>query len=74
MQKIAWALVIVGSAVLLGYAGYYSIDAFFRASDVPIAVKIAAPVAVFGVIMLAAMIVRDRLAEKDKEDFRKDDK
>ena len=74
MQKIAWALVIVGSAVLLGYAAYYSIDAFFGASDVPIAVKIAAPVAVLGVIMLIAIVIKERMAVMDKEDFRKDDK
>jgi hypothetical protein len=73
MQKVAWALVIAGSLVLLGYAGYYSIDAFFSASDVPIAVKIAAPVAVLGVIMLAALVIKDRITEKSKEDFRKVD-
>lgn len=73
MQKIAWALVIAGSLVLLGYAGYYSIDAFFGAPDVPIAVKISVPVVVLGVVMLVAIVIKERMAAKSKEDFRKDD-
>jgi hypothetical protein len=74
MQKVAWALVIVGSAVLLGYVGYYAIDAFFGDSDVPIAVKVATPVAVLGVVMLVAIVAKERMAARGKEDFRKDDK
>ena len=49
--------------------GILSINAFFSAPDVPIAIKIAVPVVVLEVGMLLAMVIKDRMAEKSKEAF-----
>ena len=43
---------IVGSLVVVGYGAYYSIDAFFGEPDIPIAIKIATPTIVVGVVLL----------------------
>lgn len=74
MKMLAWVLVIGGSIVLFGYGTYFSIKDFFSEPDIPIAVKIATPAVIVGVLMLLAAVLKDRLRERKAEVFRKDDR
>lgn len=73
MERIAWALVLIGALVIVGYLAFYSFDEFFKESGIPIPVKAAVPVALVGTMILIAMSLRDRILARRNEDFRKDD-
>lgn len=74
MERIAWISVAAGTLILLLYAAYYSFDELFDNPGAPTPVKIAVPVLLAGVAVLAMVIIKDRIVALRKEDFRKDDK
>ena len=74
VKQIAWVLVIAGSLVVLGFGAYYSIKDFFSEPDIPIAVKVAIPTVIIGLVLLNIAVLKDRLRERKAEDFRKVDR
>ncbi len=74
MERIAWISVVVGTLILLVYAVYYSFNELFNNAGVPAPVKIAVPILLCGVVALALVIVKERIAGLRKENFRRDDK
>ena len=73
MEQIAWALMSISALMLLGYSVYYSFDELFKESGIPTPVKVAIPVVLPGAIILLLVSLRDRVAARRKEDFRKDE-
>lgn len=74
MERIAWISVAAGALILLVYATYYSFNELFNNSGVPVPVKIAVPILLGGIVVLALVSVKDRISGLRKENFRRDDK
>ena len=62
-------LIIVSGLVLAGYGGYFFAQEFFDSPDVPVAIKIAVPAMVVGIVILAAIAIADRWRSRKKETF-----
>ena len=76
MKLLIWtgaALALVGGGVLLGYSVYNFGEEFFGTDGVPIAVLFALPVALAGLVLLAATVVIQRLRDRAEEDFKEMD-
>jgi|SaaInl4_135m_RNA_FD_contig_31_1317017_length_843_multi_9_in_0_out_0_3 hypothetical protein len=72
MKPLIWtgaALAVLGGGVLLGYSAYNFGEQFFGADDVPVALLFALPVALTGLVILAASVLIERLRERAEEDF-----
>ena len=65
MQKVGWALLIAGGAVVAGYWAYYVILEVFE--SVPPLLRAAVLGIAVGLVMLFGAAVRDRLSERKNE-------
>lgn len=68
MQKVAFTFIIIGALVMIGYA----CKDFFTATDIALAIRIAAGAVGLGLILLLASIGRERYvkSKKEEEDFK----
>ena len=70
MVKFGSALLLVGIAVLGGYAFFLILRALFSAwASVPIILQVGVPAVLAGLGLLMAVVVRDRLREHRRESF-----
>ncbi len=70
MTRVGAALLLVGIAVLGGYAFFLILRALFSAwASVPIILQIGVPTVLAGFGLLMAAVVRDRLREYRRERF-----
>ena len=66
MLKVGWILFIGGLVVVAGYVIYL----FVTDPDIPIAIRIGAPSAVVGVVLLIMGVGRERYRSAKKESFK----
>ncbi|MBI2873028.1 MAG: hypothetical protein HYY00_07575 [Chloroflexi bacterium] len=69
MLRLGAALAIAGVGALAGYVLYYFLRLIYTARDVPLVIKAAVPVALLGVLLVLAALVRERLRSRRKEHF-----
>lgn len=62
-------LTVASTLVLISYGLYYFAQAFFTARDIPIAIRVAVPVAAVGVFVLLGVVIADRMRRKRFEQF-----
>ncbi len=67
---IGGILVLAGALVLLGYGVYYFSQEFFGAEDVPLAIQVALPAIVVGVVVLVVAVLLERLRGGKGEEFK----
>ena len=70
MRKLGFILMIAGLVVVLGYSIYY----FVIVSDIPLAIRVAVPAMLLGLILLLVSVVRERLEASKKETFKEIEK
>ncbi len=64
---IGGILFAAGALVMTGYGVYAFGQEFFGDSDVPIAIQIALPAMVVGLVVLLAAVVKDRMKHRKDE-------
>jgi xanthine/uracil permease len=69
-QKVAFALIGIGAVVII----YYGVKGFFLSADVPLAVRIAIGIIVFGILVLLGIAIKDRRKKAKTEDFKEIEK
>ena len=70
MVTLGSALLLIGIAILGGYALYLILRALFSAwASVPIVLQIGVPAVLAGFGLLMAVVVRDRLRENRQDRF-----
>jgi len=62
-------LTVTSTLVLIGYGLYYFARDFLGSSDIPIAVRVAVPVAAAGILVLLGVVIADRMRRKRYEQF-----
>ena len=70
MLKVGALLVVGGVAVITGYWIYYAFRHLFALACIPMAIKVAIPVVVAGIIVLLIAVIRDRYQAAKKESFK----
>ena len=68
MQRFGMALLVIGAAVLAGYAAYEIVQALF-AEDIPLPVSIGIVVAAAGFLLLLIGVGYERWRARQKEDL-----
>jgi len=68
VQRFGMLLLVVGAAVLVGYAAYEIVQVLFT-EDIPLAVSIGVIVAAVGFVLLLAGIGYERWRARRKEDL-----
>ncbi len=68
MQRFGMVLLVIGAAVLVGYAAYEIVQALFT-GDVPLVVSIGVVVAAIGFLLLLVGIGYERWRARRKEDL-----
>ena len=66
LQKIALTLIGLGTLILTGWVAWL----FFSDPEVPLLIKITIGAVGAGIIILIAVVVKDRLAKAKTEDFK----
>lgn len=66
MQNIAFILMGLGILALIGW----SVQGFFTASEIPALIRIAVGVIGVGVLILAGVVIRDRIKKAKTDDFK----
>ena len=77
MEKVAWALLAGGAAVLIGYAVddlIAGLGEFLGYEGVPLPIRAAALAILAGVLLLMGVAVRDRLVERRRERLEEKDR
>jgi hypothetical protein len=69
-QNIAFALIGIGTLVLLGWA----VKDFFMNSEVPPLIRIAVGAISVGILVLLGIALKDRIAKARKEHFKEIEK
>jgi cytochrome bd-type quinol oxidase subunit 1 len=65
-HKIAFALIIVGAVILLGYAAY----GLFSAPDIDLGIKLAMGAVALGFLILFGVVIVQRIRASKKEDYK----
>jgi hypothetical protein len=65
-QNIAFALIGIGTLILLGWA----VKDFFMASEIPLLLRIAIGAISVGILVLLGIALRERIAKARKENFK----
>ncbi len=66
MQKLAWGLIGAGTLAVTGW-GLWE---FLVADDVPLWVRVATAAVVLGVVVMIAVVLRDRLTREHADEFK----
>ncbi len=69
-QNVAFALIGIGTLVLLGWA----VKDFFLASEIPLLLRIAVGSISVGILVLLGIALRDRVVKARKENFKEIEK
>ncbi len=69
-QNIAFILIGLGILALIGWG----VQDFFRASDIPLLIRIAVGAISVGVLVLIGIAIKDRLKKAKTEDFKEVEK
>ena len=69
MTKTGAILLLVGGGGVVAYVFYLVFQGLYTSPDVHLVFKIGLPVALVGVALLLASVVRDRLKAKGEERF-----
>ena len=70
MAKVGIALSLISLGVFIIYGVYSLLSVIYNESDVPLVLRISIPVMVTGVAMLLIAVVRERLADRKRENFK----
>ena len=70
---VGGTIVVAGTLVLAGYGVYAFSREFFGSPDVPLAVQVAVPAMLVGVIILLGAALMDRLRHRKQEHFKEAD-
>ncbi len=70
MQNAAFIVIGLGILVLIGWLA----RGFFMADEISLFIRIVVGIVAAAVVMLFGIVVRDRIAQAKKEDFREVDK
>lgn len=69
-RGIAWLLVTVGAAVLVGWGAWVALDALLRDSGLPVFLKIAVLVLVAGGALLLVSVIREKWFTARRDPYR----
>ena len=70
MVKVGLALLAVGVGTLFGYVVYVLLRGLYTKPDAPLVLQVVVPVALVGLALLVAAVVRDRLRTLRGETFK----
>ncbi len=70
MQNVAFILIGLGILVLIGWLA----RGFFMAAEISLFVRVVVGIVAAAVVMLFGIVIRDRIAQARKEDFKEVDK
>ncbi len=70
MQNVAFIVIGIGILVLIGWLA----RGFFMAAEISLFVRIVVGIVAAAVVMLFGIVIRDRIAQAKKEDFKEVDK
>ena len=70
MQNLAFILIGLGLLVLIGWLA----RGFFMAAEISLFVRVVVGIIAAAVVMLFGIVIRDRIAQAKKEDFKEVDK
>lgn len=59
-RGVAWIAILIGAALLFGYAGLEAVDQFFNNSEAPLIIKIGTVALVLGITVLLFSVVREK--------------
>ena len=68
MNRIGWALALIGIGLISGYGIYEAGKALIAAEEVSIILKIGIIVLVAGLVLSLAVVIMDRLKQESLED------
>lgn len=70
LRKAGLILVGVGGATLVAYIGYYYVTLFLLNAVIPFPIRLALTAIPLGLLLVLASLVRERLRDKKREDFK----
>ncbi len=70
MQNVAFILIGLGILVLIGWLA----RGFFMAAEISLFVRVVVGIVAAAVVMLFGIVIRDRIAQAKKDDFKEVDK
>lgn len=70
MQNLAFILIGLGLLVLVGWLA----RGFFTAAEISLFVRVVVGIVAAAVVMLFGIVIRDRIAQAKKDDFKEVDK
>ena len=70
LRKTGLILVGIGGATLLTYIGYYYVTLFLLNPVIPLIIRLALTAIPLGFLLVLASLVRERLRDKKREDFK----
>ena len=70
MQNMAFILIGLGILVLIGWLA----RGFFMAAEISLFVRVVVGIVAAAVVMLFGIVIRDRIAQAKKDDFKEVDK
>ena len=69
-RGLAWALISIGAAVVIAFAGYHAVLAFLANTTTPLVVKIALAALVLGGAILLVSVVREKFVLRKTDKYR----
>lgn len=70
MQNLAFILIGLGTLALIGWLA----RGFFAADEISLFIRIVVGIIAVAVVMLFGIVIRDRIAQAKKDDFKEVDK
>ena len=69
MVKTGAILLVLGAGALVGYGLYTMLCLLYTSKDAPLVIQIAVPVALLGLTLIVATVIRDRVKTRSIENF-----
>ena len=70
-RGLAWTLLSVSAALLLGYGAYHLATTFLADADVPVLIRIGTAGSLLGLLLLLLGAVRERIRARTTDPFRR---
>jgi anti-sigma factor RsiW len=69
-RGIGWMLISIGAAVVLAFAGYHAVAAFFEDTSTPFLLKLALAALAFGGAILLVSVAREKLIMRKTDKYK----
>ncbi len=69
-RKIAWAVIIISSLLLLGYAAFQIVEQILYDTQTPIFVKVGLAFLIFGIVLLFLSILREKIKTNLRDKYK----